>query len=248
MRPRAGSAPMRNWKVPLSVRSEPIHRVCAGQPHQCGHYEQDRVKRRLEICLLLAAYCLTVSVAVADENSLRVSVTAWGADHVGESFPEYMTGDECLFCHRDIGATWQENRHQLTIRMPQPKDDALNLLGKQRGQEFVNDVNLLMGSHRVTRFMKRSPEYGKLEVLSYLVRFTGEEHGAMGKDSAAQPHWNAKIFGDRCAGCHTTAVDVTSRAFSAVSLDCFTCHGDVQTDHTTETSHALLSDRNRESR
>ena len=45
-----------------------------------------------------------------------------------------------------------------------------------------------------------------------------------------------------------TAVDTTSRAFSAVSLDCFTCHGDVQTDHTTETKHALLSGGNREAR
>ena len=25
------------------VRSDPIHRVFGGQPHECGHYEQERL-------------------------------------------------------------------------------------------------------------------------------------------------------------------------------------------------------------
>jgi len=28
----------------LLVRSDPIHRVIAGHPHECGHYEQERVE------------------------------------------------------------------------------------------------------------------------------------------------------------------------------------------------------------
>jgi hypothetical protein len=25
---------------------------------------------------------------------------AWGTNHVGQPVPEYVHGDECLFCHR----------------------------------------------------------------------------------------------------------------------------------------------------
>ena len=52
---------------------------------------------------------------------------AWGDDHVGKPLPEYITGDECLFCHRKIGSTWPTNRHQLTIR-PVTPDDAVCLV------------------------------------------------------------------------------------------------------------------------
>ena len=38
-------------------------------------------------------------------------------------------------------------------------------------------------------------------------------------------HWDAARFADSCAGCHATAVDPKEKAFAAVSLDCFTCHG-----------------------
>src|SRR5262249_10143552 len=38
-------------------------------------------------------------------------------DHVGKPVPEYLTGDECLFCHEiRIGRTWQSNPHAWTIR------------------------------------------------------------------------------------------------------------------------------------
>ena len=36
----------------------------------------------------------------------------WGSDHVGQPVPEYVDGNECLFCHRnDVGVTWSDNRH-----------------------------------------------------------------------------------------------------------------------------------------
>src|SRR5213078_1528900 len=35
---------------------------------------------------------------------------AWGSNHIGKPIPEYVHGDECLFCHRNnIGSTWQKN-------------------------------------------------------------------------------------------------------------------------------------------
>src|SRR5436190_12149 len=48
--------------------------------------------------------------------SQTVDSTAWGGDHVGKAAPEFMSGDECLFCHRDVGPGWPRNRHGQTIR------------------------------------------------------------------------------------------------------------------------------------
>ena len=53
---------------------------------------------------------------------------AWGGDHVGKSVPEFMTGDECLFCHRKVGATWQRNRHYLTVHPATDRPQAICLL------------------------------------------------------------------------------------------------------------------------
>ena len=42
---------------------------------------------------------------------------AWGTTHAGKPVPEFVHGDECLFCHRnDIGPGWQKNAHGLTLR------------------------------------------------------------------------------------------------------------------------------------
>ncbi len=41
----------------------------------------------------------------------------WGSDHAGKPVPEYVHGDECLFCHRnDIGPAWQKNAHGVAAR------------------------------------------------------------------------------------------------------------------------------------
>jgi hypothetical protein len=36
--------PLSNCIAPPLVRNDPIHRVFAGQPHECGHYERERVE------------------------------------------------------------------------------------------------------------------------------------------------------------------------------------------------------------
>src|SRR6266849_698004 len=42
---------------------------------------------------------------------------AWGSNHVGKPVPDFVQGDECLFCHRnDIGPGWQKNTHGLAVR------------------------------------------------------------------------------------------------------------------------------------
>ena len=81
---------------------------------------------RSEIGRLLAALlAITLAIESLGQENARLDPAAWGSDHVGKLLPQYMTGDECLFCHRDIGPMWQENRHQLTIRPVDGEDVGL---------------------------------------------------------------------------------------------------------------------------
>jgi hypothetical protein len=57
--------------------------------------------------------------------------------------------------------------------------------------------------------------------------------------------WNEGKFGERCAGCHTTAVDPKTKAFAYYGLDCYTCHGVVDLNHSGDTSLILLSKKRR---
>src|SRR5437762_13584571 len=69
----------------------------------------------LSSCFLLCALC--VLCAKSAEPAKQLNPAAWGSDHVGKPVPEYVTGDECLFCHRtDVGPAWTKNRHHGTIR------------------------------------------------------------------------------------------------------------------------------------
>ena len=151
-----------------------------------------------------------------EKNSLDPA--AWGSDHIGETVPEYMTGGECLFCHRKvIGKHWSKNRHQLTIR---PVDEGL----PERWKSLK--PTLVLGSENLSRYLRKSSEYGKLEMT------TTEKNGG---------DWDAQTFGNRCAGCHATGVDHETQAFSSLSIDCYSCHGDVDLDHTKDSSLMVLS-------
>ena len=198
---------------------------------------------------LTAITALMTSVKADDTDVPRLNPATWGSDHAGQPFPEYITGDECLFCHRTTGADWGNNRHQLTLRPATPDEPAIRLLhpvdnhGKIREQaEFV------LGSRRATRFLKRSDDYGKLEVYSVRT-ITGEaDENDVTLNNANIARWERDTFGNRCAGCHTTAVDTLTRAFSSLSLDCFVCHGDVSLEHTDDIDRVLLSKTSRNPR
>jgi predicted CXXCH cytochrome family protein len=162
----------------------------------------------------------------------RLDMAAWGKDHVGKPIPQYMTGDECLFCHRkDAAATWADNRHNLTIRAIDPKSPALSALVKSPDlAKFGEEVTHVLGKDRRQRFLRTAREYGKLDLLS--VAWSPGD-GANGKlIHEAEPHWQRQTFGTSCAGCHATAVNPKTHAFSALSLDCYACHGDVPFEHT----------------
>jgi len=196
------------------------------------------------LLILLAASLASIALAQESQPPRRLDPAAWGDDHVGKPLPSYLTGDECLFCHRDIGATWGANRHQLTIRPASRDEPALVALRElNNGDEFADQTNYLLGSQRMTRYLRRSKDYGRLEVLS--TSFAPETGSLL---HGHEPRWQSETFGDRCAGCHATGVDSTARAFSALSLDCFTCHGDVPLEHTTDGSRVWLSSPNQEAR
>jgi hypothetical protein len=172
---------------------------------------------------------------------------AWGSEHVGRPLPQFVTGDECLFCHRDVGPGWADNRHNLTVRPALPQSAAIDALRNEPAlAEFADQIELLLGSERRVRFLRRAEAYGKLKLLT-----TSFEPGQGGEGrlvDAADPQWDADSFADRCAGCHATAVDTATKAFAAVSLDCVTCHGDVPLAHTNDVSLVHLSQANRSPR
>lgn len=61
----------------------------------------------------------------------------------------------------------------------------------------------------------------------------------------ADGSWNETKFAQRCAGCHSTAVDRKTGAFAEPGIDCYACHGVVNLEHSNDTSLILLSKKNR---
>src|ERR1022692_138008 len=131
----------------------------------------------------------------------------FGQTHANQPIPKYVTGDECLFCHRvKVADTWEKNPHARTVH---PRDDS---------DPVPPDAAFVLGAHPPQRGLKPDG-YGKFDLLS-----------VDGKT------WDKQAFALRCAGCHTTAVDPQTHAFSTSSLDCYTCHGVAPENHPNDTS------------
>lgn len=127
-----------------------------------------------------------------------------------QAFPDYPTGDQCLFCHRnDIGPSWQKNPHNLTTRQVEGGEYRLGFGGRER--------------------RLRAAGYGRLELWQ-----------------PAEQRWDPSRFAERCAGCHTTAVEPADARFAGVGLDCVTCHGVVDLNHSSDPARVLLSKKRRD--
>jgi hypothetical protein len=200
---------------------------------------------------LLAIFSVTslllVSAAAVQNSTSKKSrdPKAWGGNHVGKPVPEYVQGDECLFCHRnDIGPTWEKNSHSLTVRVREGAPELLTLIKSDAALEkFAPEVGFFMGSRHRVRFLKREG-YGKFALLNV--------QAVLDKDlkiekwvELEKPIWDKDKYANRCAGCHSTAVDPATKTFSAFGLDCYTCHGDVNLEHSKDTSLVLLSKKRR---
>ncbi len=177
-----------------------------------------------------------------------VDPKAWGGNHVGKPIPEYVQGDECLFCHRyDVGQTWQQNAHGVAIRRREDAPSLVKMLDAQPALSTVaKQVEFFMGSRHRVRFLKENG-YGKFAILA--------AQADLGEDGQAKTSakiidgdkltWDKEKFAPRCAGCHTTAFDAGAKTFSAFGLDCYVCHGDVDVNHSKDTSLVLLSKKRR---
>ncbi|MGH9677684.1 MAG: cytochrome c3 family protein, partial [Candidatus Acidiferrum sp.] len=198
--------------------------------------------------LSLAALVFVYIARAETPPARHLNPAAWGSDHVGKPVPEYVTGDECLFCHRsDIGPAWTKNRHQRTIREAETDSAAFAALRADNDvKHLASAVTLFMGSNRETRFLKKAAAYGQLELLTAGWDARGPGHNGMlgGKDS---PHWDKDTFGKNCAGCHTTGVDCKALTFAAIALDCYTCHGEVATEHSKNTELVHLAKKRADS-
>jgi predicted CXXCH cytochrome family protein len=185
---------------------------------------------------------------VAEAPTTRtLDLAAWGSDHVGKPVPEYVAGDECLFCHRnDVGPSWNDNRHNGSVRELAPDSEALAALKENPALKGLADaISLVMGETHRQRFLKPSAAYGQLDLFS--VAWVPPQPGSAGKLlDAAFPFWDSKTYGESCAGCHSTAVDPVERVFAARSLDCCVCHGSVANEHTKNAALVYLSPRRKD--
>jgi predicted CXXCH cytochrome family protein len=174
-----------------------------------------------------------------------VDPAAWGSNHVGKPIPDYVHGDECLFCHRnDIGPGWQKNAHGITVRQREDAPELQSLVKEQPVlAPLAADIQYFMGSRQRVRFLKKEG-YGKFALLSTQAVIDKAKHPTswVGLD---HPVWDTQKFANQCAGCHATAVDSKTRAFSAFGLDCYTCHGNVNLEHTNDTSLIFLSKKSK---
>ncbi len=176
----------------------------------------------------------------------KLDPAAWGSNHVGKPIPEFVHGDECLFCHRNtIGATWQDNAHGVTVRHREDAPGLKEILKSQpKLAALAEEVEYFLGSRHRVRFLKKEG-YGKFAILDTQAVLNAERKVEKW-EAVENPVWNKEKFANRCAGCHTTGVDAATRTFAGFGLDCYTCHGDVNLDHTNDVSIVLLSKKRRD--
>jgi hypothetical protein len=189
---------------------------------------------------VLALLWMMVRCALAQQPP-RLDPAAWGGDHAGQAVAEFTSGDECLFCHRDVGPTWGTNRHGQTVRAANPDDAGLAALGKSpEFKSLADQVELLLGGRNQQRFLKRGEEHGRLDLLSTTWVPAMRDRQPILITRGSQ-RWDSRTFARGCAGCHATGVDSRKQTFSASSLDCFVCHGEPPAKHTTQGSLVFLS-------
>jgi hypothetical protein len=209
---------------------------------------------------LLGAACIGLHLSLIAERDDRVgceyelAARSTGTEpaigfHSGDDrLPDYITGDECLFCHRfEAGKTWQWNRHNLTIR-PTALEPAIMDAMKSHPSlaPLTDEVELVMGTRTRMRLLKRGRTYGKLDLLS--TEIIPPKLDIAGKWlHADNPKWDMTKFGESCAGCHATQLDSRTKSFASASLDCYVCHGAATLDHSKDASRILLAKARSES-
>src|SRR5262249_60662825 len=134
-----------------------------------------------------------------------VDPKAWGGNHVGKPIPEYVHGDECLFCHRnDIGPTWQKIAHGVTVRQREDAPELTKMLESQPAlADVAKQIEYFLGSRHRVRFLKKEG-YGKFTTLNAQAALGETGQAAQLIDHEKLP-WDTETFANRCAGRRTTA-------------------------------------------
>jgi hypothetical protein len=186
-----------------------------------------------------SSLALGLGVAAAAEDLEHPA--AWGDTHVGDPLPAYTEGKDCLFCHRgDIAPGWQSNAHLLSIRDVASDSPVVEEARKRfLAAGLALDVQAVLGGDQVMRFLRPNGNDSQYSILTASWLRTDDPAGTLIDTAGA--HWDDRLYGTRCAGCHSTAVGTRSRAFSSSSVDCFSCHGVVDPKHSSDTSLILLS-------
>src|SRR5215468_6094722 len=128
--------------------------------------------KSLVVCAFaLFALSFNIGASGQDQNKPEqkpIDPKAWGGNHVGKPVPEYVAGDECLFCHRnDVGPSWNDNRHNRSVRELAPDSEALAALKENPALKGLADaISLVMGETHRQRFLKPSAAYGQLDLFS----------------------------------------------------------------------------------
>src|SRR5260370_32214013 len=116
-----------------------------------------------------SATCITdqQQAAPSQPAQSKSDPAAWGSNHVGKPIPEYVHGDECLFCHRNnIGITWQKNAHGVTVRQGEDAPELQAIVKKQPALTRVaTQIEYFLGSRHHVRFLRKDG-YGKFALLN----------------------------------------------------------------------------------
>lgn len=189
--------------------------------------KEPNVNRILAACLCFALFSAASAQSTQDP-------AAWGDDHVGKRLPDYVTGDECLFCHREkVGNLWADNAHNLSMRNVHSLSGSLKaLLESAAVAPVAKESTYIIGRKNQIRFLKPNGKYGQFAI--HESRLTAKASGGFESNIAADQTWDDELFSNQCIGCHTTAVEQAYKAFQAPSLDCMVCHGDVPQGHQNE--------------
>lgn len=193
---------------------------------------------------LVSAWVVTTNHFVQGQQEDKRDPKAWGSNHVGKPVPEFVHGDECLFCHRNtIGAHWQKNAHGVAVRQREDAGNLSVLLKQPELSAVSSGIEYFLGSRHRIHFLKKEG-FGKFALLNTQAVLDG--NGKVTQWIAQEtPQWDKEKFANNCAGCHATGVDTKSRTFAAFGLDCYVCHGDVNLDHANDTKLMILSKKRR---
>jgi hypothetical protein len=180
----------------------------------------------------------------SQQDEKKLDPAAWGGNHVGKPVPEFVQGDECLFCHRNtIGATWQRNAHGVALRQHEDAGALRDLLKQPELASVAKEIEYFLGSRHRVRFLKKDG-FGKFALLNTQAVLDAQAKPTnwLEKD---KPRWDKEKFGHNCAGCHATGIDAKTKTFSAFGLDCYVCHGEVNLEHANDTKLMILSKKRR---